>query len=232
MYLKGEGVTRDPKKAFFWIDMAARHGLPFFQWWLGRMYEAGIGAEQNDREAILWYQQAVVHGFDHLPIEITDLQLRALEMLKDDNGGTGEPANRDVALEDEEGTDDELQQRAQEPITVWVPETHHGGGLPALAVPYNGGKMTYLRFMDLLQGRLEELISADPGSARHWLTSSVEYSPDLYMIATYPPRDWPIQIMMSDQMMIRLNAIDWERDTILTLDRDELPSFAEIVAQL
>jgi hypothetical protein len=93
--------------------------------------------------------------------------------------------------------------------------------------------MTYLRFMELLQDRLEELISADPESARHWLNGSFEYSPDLFTIATYnPPRDWPMQIMMSDQVTIRLNDIDWERDTILTLDRNELPNLAEIVEQL
>jgi TPR repeat protein len=232
MYLKGEGVARNPQKAVFWVDKAARCGLPFFQWWLGRMYEAGIGAEQSDREAIFWYQQALVRGFNLPPTEMTDLQTRALATIEA-NEPDIDRTNLGLVVDIDEESDDDRLEAAQEPITVWIPETRDGSRLSALAVPYRDGKMTQQRFKNLLQDRLEELISAAPEEARHWLTGNLEYSPDLYTIASYnTPKDWPIQILMSDEVMIRLNDIDWDAGAIESLDPIDLPSIAQLLEQL
>ena len=115
-------------------------------------------------------------------------------------------------------------------VRVWEPFSE-GRVLSGMSVPFNGRTMDRQRYENLLCSRLEYLISADPKRAKDLLTGSSEHNPDLYTIALYnPSEDWAIQIMMCDQMMIRLSRIDWEKGEFTELSFDELPGLDEFVA--
>lgn len=116
-------------------------------------------------------------------------------------------------------------------IRVWRPETA-GHGKAGLAVPYRGKqKMTRELYKSLLLERLQELIEADPKAAYQELTASSEYSPDLYTIALYhPQKDWAVQILMCDQMMMCLNQINWDDPgEYLHLSPSEIPGLAMLL---
>jgi hypothetical protein len=114
-------------------------------------------------------------------------------------------------------------------VTVWTPFSE-GRLLSGMAVPFNGSAMDRHTYTNLLQDRLDDLINADPKQAKSLLTGSPEHIPDLYTVALYsPPKDWAIQIMMCDQMMIRLNRIDWERGEFAKRPVDELPGLDELI---
>lgn len=117
-------------------------------------------------------------------------------------------------------------------IRVWQPFID-GFHIHSLSVPFNGKVMDRSQFMMVLQGRLEELIAADPAAAKWLLTDSPEYNPDLHIIGmSTKPDDWAAQIMMCDQMMILLNKIDFERGEILNMEESELPGLAELLEQI
>jgi hypothetical protein len=45
-----------------------------------------------------------------------------------------------------------------------------------------------------------------------------------------PPKHWAIQIVASDQMMMLLNRINWNKPgRQICIDRDELPDLAQIL---
>lgn len=117
-------------------------------------------------------------------------------------------------------------------ITVWLPWSK-GRHLSGLAVPFHSQQMDWLTYTMHLRSRLEELIREDPQEAKHWLTGSPEHSPDLYTIAVCNPwHDWADQIMMSDQMMITLNSIEWNKGVVETIPVDEMPSLPELIELL
>ena len=98
------------------------------------MYEEGVGVDQDLQKAIFWYQQAAAQGDVDSTEILTDLQKSILKMIKGDEFDE-DPMNLGLTVDVEDECDDELLDLAQEPITVWVSETHDGSRLLALAVP-------------------------------------------------------------------------------------------------
>ena len=63
MYLQGQGVDVDPKKALYWLQQSARSGYPAAQFNLGNLYRKGDSAEQQDSKAAGWYRKSAKQGF-------------------------------------------------------------------------------------------------------------------------------------------------------------------------
>jgi len=54
-YLRGDGVPKDPKRAFEWIGKSARNHYPAAQRDLGTIYYDGVVVEKNIESAIRWW---------------------------------------------------------------------------------------------------------------------------------------------------------------------------------
>jgi hypothetical protein len=112
---------------------------------------------------------------------------------------------------------------------VWEPKSQ-GSFLPEMAVPFKGLVMTVEQYRPLLEDRLRYLVDQDPAEARELLTASPEHNPSLYQVGmSNPHRDYPVQIMMCDQMLIRLARIDWPLGRIQMLPKSQLPDLRALV---
>ncbi len=77
LYLKGEGVPKDPNEAAKLFRAAAGAGnLARAQYALGLLYRRGLGVPRNDVEAVLWWQKAADQNY---PAAITWVGLSLLE---------------------------------------------------------------------------------------------------------------------------------------------------------
>ncbi|MBO4401495.1 MAG: sel1 repeat family protein [Selenomonadaceae bacterium] len=65
MYMGGTGVEKDERAGFSWIKKAAELKNPTAMAMTARMYELGIGTEQNISEALKWYVEAANAGEEH-----------------------------------------------------------------------------------------------------------------------------------------------------------------------
>ena len=63
MYVKGRGVSKDPKAAAKWFRLAAEQGNAFAQSELGVLYMDGKGVAQSDEEAVKWYRLSAEQGY-------------------------------------------------------------------------------------------------------------------------------------------------------------------------
>lgn len=63
MYLNGQGVPQDDRKAFELFRSAAENGEPSAQNNLGRMYHLGRGVTKDYAEALRWYRKSVDQGY-------------------------------------------------------------------------------------------------------------------------------------------------------------------------
>ena len=63
MYLKGQGVLQDYKKAVKWFRLSSEQGDAQAQFNLGWMYYEGQGIPQDYKEAVKWHRLAVEQGF-------------------------------------------------------------------------------------------------------------------------------------------------------------------------
>ncbi len=61
MYRQGQGVPKDPDKAFDLLSKAAQAGRPLAQHHLGVMYYMGEGVEKDPVEALKWLHIAILH---------------------------------------------------------------------------------------------------------------------------------------------------------------------------
>ena len=62
-YQSGEGVAKDPKKAFEWIQKAARQGNADTEYTLGVYYRKGYGVVKNPKKSFEWVQKAAQQGY-------------------------------------------------------------------------------------------------------------------------------------------------------------------------
>ena len=62
IYLEGEVVPRDARKALRWIRRAAGRGHAEAEYRLGLIYGAGEDVEKDNREAVAWYRKAAEQG--------------------------------------------------------------------------------------------------------------------------------------------------------------------------
>ena len=58
VYASGEGVVKDSKKAFVWVEKAANQKHSRAQLVVGTMYEKGEGVAKDFEKAKFWYQKA------------------------------------------------------------------------------------------------------------------------------------------------------------------------------
>jgi hypothetical protein len=61
MYRLGQGVQKDPKKAYEYLASAANANRPLAQYHLGTMYYSGEGVQADAIMALMWLQIAIVH---------------------------------------------------------------------------------------------------------------------------------------------------------------------------
>lgn len=119
-------------------------------------------------------------------------------------------------------------------VTAWRPNVPEPGA-EGLTVPYSSQQpMTRDLYQDLLWLRLKELIDQNPQEAERVLSRSEEKLPSLYAIAKAGnPKDWPSQILISDQMQMCLARIDWKKTgQTLTLSPSQLPTLEQITEAL
>jgi TPR repeat protein len=62
MYLRGEGVSKDPGEAARWFREAAARGDSDAQVGLGYMYASGTGVPQDLEQALRWFREAAARG--------------------------------------------------------------------------------------------------------------------------------------------------------------------------
>ena len=61
MYRQGQGVTKDPKKAYDFLAESANANRPLAQYHLATMYYSGEGVQSDPIMALMWLQIAIVH---------------------------------------------------------------------------------------------------------------------------------------------------------------------------
>ena len=76
MYLRGDGVDVNYKKAIEWYEKAAKQGLAQAQINLGLMYENGQGMDQDDSMAMRWYAKAAAQGHEDAQMAISSLLVK------------------------------------------------------------------------------------------------------------------------------------------------------------
>ena len=63
MYVNGQGVKQDYKKAILWYEKAANQGDVAAQSNLGNMYANGEGVRQDKKRGKEWFGKACDNGF-------------------------------------------------------------------------------------------------------------------------------------------------------------------------
>ena len=61
-HLKGEGVPKNPTKAYLWMKKSADQGYPDAIGGMGYFYSAGVEVEKDDAEAVRRFRQGVEKG--------------------------------------------------------------------------------------------------------------------------------------------------------------------------
>ena len=62
MYLDGEGVDKDEKKALELFNKAAEQGNEIAMYNIGVMYQYGIGVDQDHDKSVIWYTRSSILG--------------------------------------------------------------------------------------------------------------------------------------------------------------------------
>ena len=63
MYIKGNGVSPDTTKAFYWFKKSAEQGNALAQYNLALMYYYGQGTLTDKKQAAYWMRKAYDNGF-------------------------------------------------------------------------------------------------------------------------------------------------------------------------
>jgi TPR repeat protein len=83
MYVKGDGVAKDPAMAVQWFTKAAQQGLARAQNNLGVIYEDGNGVVKDDGEAVKWFRAAAEQGFARAQNNLATKYLNGEGVAKD-----------------------------------------------------------------------------------------------------------------------------------------------------
>ncbi|MFI3267274.1 MAG: serine/threonine-protein kinase [Rikenellaceae bacterium] len=62
MYIDGDEVPKDYKKAVYWFKKSANQDNAYGQWAMGVCYESGIGVEIDEKKAVEWYRKSANQG--------------------------------------------------------------------------------------------------------------------------------------------------------------------------
>ena len=74
MYARGQGVTKDKEKAFFWYKKAADKGIPEAQCLLGNCFMFGEGTEINEKEAVRYYELAAQQQYPPAILSLEEIK--------------------------------------------------------------------------------------------------------------------------------------------------------------
>ena len=121
-------------------------------------------------------------------------------------------------------------------IHTWAPILKQNDE-PTLSLMVRCGKEApdLSQYRMLLEAALVSLIEANPKQARRDLeTVSPEDSPGLSNIRVeFQPSEWATQIMLSPQMAMLLNRIDWpQTNPVKERSAEELPNLMDILQML
>jgi len=72
-----EGAA-ESQEAVKWFKLAAEQGDMYAQYYLGQMYQKGLGVERNDAEAAKWYRIAARKGDRGAKASLEALELSML----------------------------------------------------------------------------------------------------------------------------------------------------------
>jgi len=62
IYVRGEGVPRNPALGAEWLEKSAAAGKPEAQYRLGVLHEQGVGVRQDNETAFRWYRRGALQG--------------------------------------------------------------------------------------------------------------------------------------------------------------------------
>ncbi len=62
MYLNGDGIEKNEKVGFGYIEKSALQAYPAAEFNLGRLYKEGVGCELDYKKALEWFQVSAEHG--------------------------------------------------------------------------------------------------------------------------------------------------------------------------
>jgi TPR repeat protein len=83
-HLKGDGVPKDPAKAFTLMKQAAGQGHGEAQGGLGYLYSAGIGTEKDDTQAAAWFRKGAEKGAAKAQFNLGRILLNGRGVAKDE----------------------------------------------------------------------------------------------------------------------------------------------------
>ena len=82
MYQDGNGISKDLKEAFYWIEKSASQGLRDCQYQLGIYYEQGWGVYKNLSLAFYWIEKAAKQGLLDAQLELGSMYLMGYGVTK------------------------------------------------------------------------------------------------------------------------------------------------------
>ena len=82
-YLNGDGFM-DDNQAFFWFNECAKFDNPTAHFYLGYLYQEGIGVFQDVEKAIYWYKKAADHGESEAQFMLGEIYEKGTEEVKMD----------------------------------------------------------------------------------------------------------------------------------------------------
>ena len=75
-YLRGEGVAKDPQKAFEWMKAAADQGYADAVGGLGYFYSAGVAVPKDQKIALDWFRKGAEKGSAKAQLNLGNLLLK------------------------------------------------------------------------------------------------------------------------------------------------------------
>ena len=86
MYFEGIGVKKDDKKAFDWIEKAAKQeeGYAPAQYKLAKMYLGGIGVKKDDKKAFDWMEKSAKKDYAPAQYQLARMYFEGIGVKKDD----------------------------------------------------------------------------------------------------------------------------------------------------
>lgn len=82
-YLEGDGVKKDPDKAFFWLNKAAEQDNLKALNSIGSCYEYGIGVDADPFQAYSFYKKAALRGMPNAFVNVAQCYFNGLGTKKD-----------------------------------------------------------------------------------------------------------------------------------------------------
>ena len=83
LYVRGQGLPRDPELGRQWFDRAAVHGGIEAMMRLAHMHRAGDGVPKDVATALHWYQTAAVRGHASALVDLGQMHLDGTAIVQD-----------------------------------------------------------------------------------------------------------------------------------------------------